>query len=154
MDLFFFYCSESLSFSFQLPNIQAELRQLAGKHASESHQCSRELEIANSSWKCAETGVPWRLDSMSRMSWCIGISAMSGQDGKLDALLIWGLWSSTSVLLDADTSVTVPGNRALTWASKPRLCLCQYLCCDIFPGSDALLLTLCPTPQNTHQKEL
>lgn len=30
----------------------------------------------------------------------------------------------------------------------------QYLCCNIFPGSDALLLTLCPTPQNTHQKEL
>lgn len=65
LDLFF-YCSECLSFSFPLHNIQS------GTEAAVWQTCfrvtpvyQRGLKIANNLLKCAETGVHWHLNSIS-----------------------------------------------------------------------------------------
>lgn len=69
LDLFFFYCSESLSFSFSLHNIQSWTEAAVWQtHFRVTSVYQRVLKIASNPWKCAETGVCWHLDSVSLLA--------------------------------------------------------------------------------------
>lgn len=69
LDLFFFSCSESLSFSFPLHNIQSRTEAAVWQtHFRVTPVYQRVLKIASKPCKCAETGVRWHLDSISLLA--------------------------------------------------------------------------------------